>query len=47
MKVPRQRIRAAKPVRNIVISYFVMMAVLLTFLLGLYLLAALEFLLLS
>jgi hypothetical protein len=47
MKVSRQRTRASKPLKSIVISYFVMMAILLAFLLGLYLLAALEYFLVS
>ena len=47
MKVSRQRIRAAKPVRSIVVSYLVMVAFLLAFLGGIYLLAVLEFLLIS
>ena len=47
MKVSRQRIRAAKPVRSIVISYLLMVAILLTFLGALYLLVVLESLLIS
>lgn len=47
MKVSRQRIRVAKPIRSIVKSYLAVMTILLVFLLGLYLLVVLEFLLLS
>jgi len=47
MKVSRLRTRAAKAksLKSTVISYLAMMAVLAAFLLGLYLLAVLEFLL--
>ncbi len=47
MKVSRQRIRVAKPVKSIVISYLIVMAILLAFLMGLYVLVVLEFLLLN
>jgi hypothetical protein len=47
MKVSRQRIRVARPLRSIVISYLTAMAILLAFLVGLYVLVALEFLLIS
>lgn len=47
MKVSRQRVRKAKPVRDIIGSYAVVMVILLTFLLGLFALVALELLLIG
>lgn len=47
MKVSRQRIRAAKPIGRIVISYLTVMTILFAFLVGLFLLVALELFLIN
>jgi len=47
MKISRQRVKAARSLKSIVTSYLILVAILLTFLGSLYLLAVLENMLIS